>query len=123
MKNRKILYVSSEVVPYLPENEISSMSFEIPKMVNKQGGQIRIFMPKYGNINESLEFQKVSKPTIGTKQILIKTKAASYNPLDYKIIRGDFKSVRKIEFPKGRDPYANPIRPFRALDSAITMKR
>ena len=52
MKNRKILYVSSEVVPYLPENEISSMSFEIPKMVSKQGGQIRIFMPKYGNINE-----------------------------------------------------------------------
>ena len=52
MKNRKILYVSSEVVPYLPESEISSMSFEIPKMVNKLGGQIRIFMPRYGNINE-----------------------------------------------------------------------
>jgi len=52
MKEKKILYVSSEVVPYLPENEISSMSFEIPKMINKQGGQIRIFMPKYGNINE-----------------------------------------------------------------------
>ncbi len=52
MKNRKILYVSSEVVPYLPESEISSMSFEIPKMVNKQGDQIRIFMPRYGNINE-----------------------------------------------------------------------
>ena len=52
MKNRKILYVSSEVVPYLPESEISKMSFEIPKMVNKQGGQIRIFMPRYGNINE-----------------------------------------------------------------------
>ena len=31
MKNRKILYVSSEVVPYLPESEISKMSFEIPK--------------------------------------------------------------------------------------------
>ena len=60
-----------------------------------------LMMTKYGNINESLEFQKVSKPTIGTKQILIKTKAASYNPLDYKIIRGDFKSVRKIDFPKG----------------------
>ena len=52
MKNRKILYVSSEVVPYLPQSEISSMSFEIPRMVNKQGGQIRIFMPRYGNINE-----------------------------------------------------------------------
>ncbi len=52
MKNKKILYVSSEVVPYLPETEISSMSFEIPRMINKQGGQIRIFMPKYGSINE-----------------------------------------------------------------------
>ena len=52
MKNKKILYVTSEVIPYLPETEISSMSFEIPRMINKQGGQIRIFMPKYGSINE-----------------------------------------------------------------------
>ena len=52
MKDKRILYVSSEVVPYLPETEISSMSFEAPRMINKQGGQIRIFMPRYGNINE-----------------------------------------------------------------------
>ena len=52
MKDKRILYVSSEVIPYLPETEISSMSFEAPRMVNKQGGQIRIFMPRYGNINE-----------------------------------------------------------------------
>jgi starch synthase len=52
MKDKRILYVSSEVVPYLPETEISSMSFEAPKMVNKQNGQIRIFMPRFGNINE-----------------------------------------------------------------------
>jgi len=52
MKDKRILYVSSEVVPYLPETEISSMSFESPRLVNQQGGQIRIFMPRYGNINE-----------------------------------------------------------------------
>jgi len=52
MKDKKILYVSSEVIPYLPETEISSMSFEAPKLVNSKGGQIRIFMPRYGNINE-----------------------------------------------------------------------
>lgn len=52
MKDKRILFVSSEVVPYLPETEISSMSFEAPRMVNQQGGQIRIFMPRYGNINE-----------------------------------------------------------------------
>jgi len=44
--------VSSEVIPYLPETEISSMSFEAPRMVNSNSGQIRIFMPRYGNINE-----------------------------------------------------------------------
>lgn len=46
------MYVSSEVIPYLPETEISSMSFDAPRMVNSLGGQIRIFMPRYGNINE-----------------------------------------------------------------------
>ncbi|WP_294733926.1 glycogen/starch synthase [uncultured Flavobacterium sp.] len=52
MKDKRILYVSSEVVPYLAENEVSLMSYEVPKMINDQGGQIRIFMPRYGNINE-----------------------------------------------------------------------
>ena len=52
MKDKRILYVSSEVVPYLAENEVSLMSYEVPKMINNQGGQIRIFMPRYGNINE-----------------------------------------------------------------------
>lgn len=52
MKDKRILYVSSEVIPYLPETEIASMSFEAPQMVNAKGGQIRIFMPRYGNINE-----------------------------------------------------------------------
>ena len=52
MEDKRILYVSSEVVPYLAENEVSLMSYEVPKMVNDQNGQIRIFMPRYGNINE-----------------------------------------------------------------------
>lgn len=52
MKDKRILYVSSEVVPYLPENEVSEASFETPKMINDLGGQIRIFMPRYGSINE-----------------------------------------------------------------------
>ncbi|MEC4115730.1 glycogen/starch synthase [Myroides phaeus] len=52
MKEKRILYVSSEVVPYLAENEVSSMSYDAPKMINDQGGQIRIFMPRYGSINE-----------------------------------------------------------------------
>ena len=52
MEEKRILYVSSEVVPYLAENEVSLQSYEFPKMINDIGGQIRIFMPRYGNINE-----------------------------------------------------------------------
>lgn len=52
MEDKRILYVSSEVVPYLAENEVSLMSYDVPKMINDRGGQIRIFMPRYGNVNE-----------------------------------------------------------------------
>lgn len=52
MTGKRILFISSELVPYLPENQVSRMSYETPRLVNSQGGQIRIFMPRYGNINE-----------------------------------------------------------------------
>ena len=52
MNGKKILFVSSEVIPYLPNNDISSLSYSLPKMVNENGGQTRIFIPKYGIINE-----------------------------------------------------------------------
>jgi len=58
-------------------------------------------MTKYGDVNISLEVQEVSLPTVGANQILIKTHSASFNPIDYKILRGDFKAMGKIQFPRG----------------------
>lgn len=52
MQNKKVLVVSSEVIPYLPQTERSINSFKIPKQINDAGGQTRIFMPRYGVINE-----------------------------------------------------------------------
>ena len=52
MKDKKVLIISSEVVPYLPQTEQAVKSFQIPKIVNAKGGQTRIFMPRYGLINE-----------------------------------------------------------------------
>jgi len=52
MKNKKVLIISSEVVPYLPQTEQAVKSFQIPKAVNEKGGTTRIFMPRYGLINE-----------------------------------------------------------------------
>ncbi|MEK9604215.1 MAG: glycogen/starch synthase [Flavobacteriaceae bacterium] len=52
MKDKKILNISSEVVPYLPQTNQAINSFKIPKNINDHGGQTRIFMPRYGLINE-----------------------------------------------------------------------
>lgn len=52
MKDKRVLIISSEVVPYLPQTEQAIKSFQIPKTVNENGGQTRIFMPRYGLINE-----------------------------------------------------------------------
>ncbi|MBU87261.1 MAG: glycogen synthase [Flavobacteriaceae bacterium] len=52
MRNTNTLVISSEVVPYLPETILSKSSFRVPKEINDMGGQTRIFMPKYGLINE-----------------------------------------------------------------------
>ena len=52
MKDKRILYVSSEVVPYLPETETASTSFELARQMHNNGAQIRIFMPRFGVINE-----------------------------------------------------------------------
>ena len=52
MKDKKVLNISSEVVPYLPQTNLAINSFKIPKNINDHGGQTRIFMPRYGLINE-----------------------------------------------------------------------
>lgn len=52
MKDKRILYVSSEVIPYLPETETASTSFELSRQMHNNGAQIRIFMPRFGVINE-----------------------------------------------------------------------
>ncbi len=52
MKDKRILYVSSEVVPYLPETELSSTAFNVARFAHSKGVQTRIFMPRFGVINE-----------------------------------------------------------------------
>ncbi len=52
MDTKRILYVSQEIHPYLPENEISKPSLELPKKMNDLGHEVRVFMPRFGVINE-----------------------------------------------------------------------
>jgi NADPH:quinone reductase-like Zn-dependent oxidoreductase len=60
-----------------------------------------LMITKYGDISSSLEKQEVPKPIIEANQILIKTYSSSFNPYDYKVVKGDFKAMGKISFPIG----------------------
>ena len=52
MKDKKVLTISSEVMPYRPENDVSFMSFETARLAHHKGMQTRIFMPRFGVVNE-----------------------------------------------------------------------
>lgn len=52
MESVKVLFVSQEITPYLPENEMSHVGRYLPQGIQEMGKEIRTFMPKYGSINE-----------------------------------------------------------------------
>lgn len=52
MDGKRILYVTTEMIPYFPETPMSSQSLGIPKAMSSNGADVRIFMPKFGTINE-----------------------------------------------------------------------
>lgn len=52
MKKNKILFISQEITPYLPETEMSKIGRILPQGIQEKGKEIRTFMPKYGCINE-----------------------------------------------------------------------
>lgn len=52
MSDSKILYICTEVTPYLQETYISTLCRRLPQLIQESGREVRVFMPKYGNINE-----------------------------------------------------------------------
>lgn len=52
MKKARVLFVSSEITPYVPENHISHIGRYLPQGIQERGKEIRTFMPRYGCINE-----------------------------------------------------------------------
>ena len=52
MEKKKILYISQEITPYLPESEMSEIARYLPQAIQEKGREIRTFMPRYGCVNE-----------------------------------------------------------------------
>ncbi len=52
MSQPKMLFISQEVTPYLPSSSLADLSNTMPRLAQDAGFEVRLFMPKYGNINE-----------------------------------------------------------------------
>lgn len=52
MEKKRILFVSQEIKPFLPNTEMSMAARTIPQGVQDSGKEIRVFTPRYGVINE-----------------------------------------------------------------------
>ena len=51
MSKVKVLYVSQEITPYVPESEMSTLGRYLPQRMMEKGMEIRTFMPRFGKIN------------------------------------------------------------------------
>lgn len=52
MKARKVLFITQQIAPYVPDSEMAFLGRKVPQLVQDRGREIRTFMPKWGNINE-----------------------------------------------------------------------
>ena len=52
MDINKVLFISQEISPYVPDNEMATSSRALAQGVQEKGIEVRTFMPKYGFIND-----------------------------------------------------------------------
>ena len=52
MSAKKVLFITQEITPYVPDSELSVIGRDLPQAIQDKGREIRTFMPKWGNINE-----------------------------------------------------------------------
>lgn len=52
MKKTKVLFVTQEILPYLPESHMGTICRYLPQGTQEKKREIRTFMPRFGNINE-----------------------------------------------------------------------
>ena len=45
MKAKKILFITQEMTPYVPDSELAAMGRELPQEIQEKGREIRTFMP------------------------------------------------------------------------------
>ena len=52
MDSKKVLFITQEMVPYVPETLVAQDGRQMPQAIQELGSEIRTFMPRWGIINE-----------------------------------------------------------------------
>jgi len=52
MKGKNFLIASSGIYPYINNKDYAYLAYKLARSINSQGGQTRMFMPRFGTINE-----------------------------------------------------------------------
>ncbi len=52
MKGKNFLIASSGIYPYISNNDNAKLAYKIARSANSKGSQIRMFMPRFGTVNE-----------------------------------------------------------------------
>jgi starch synthase len=52
MEKPRVLFVSQEIIPYLPDSHMGNICRYLPQGTQERKKEIRTFMPRFGNINE-----------------------------------------------------------------------
>ena len=82
----KLLYTSAEVYPYAGVGGLGQVSYFLTKALIKEGVDARIFMPKYGNIDEKKYklktlFKDIKIPTNSGRDIICNIKTYKENDI------------------------------------------
>ncbi len=111
-KKYKILFVSSEVFPFVKTGGLADVSSALPQMLAELGHEVRIVLPKYGAVDRKFKIHEVVRLKdipikIGDKEVLFSLKSCF---LPGQKIRVQIYFLDNQEYFGGRNAlYADPM--------------
>src|SRR5258707_5713996 len=84
----------------MPGLQSQSELFELFQISPEHSPMRAFVLTGYGTISDHLRLAEIADPVAGPGEVLIEIHAASLNPIDFKIARGDLKRVSKSRLPR-----------------------
>src|SRR5579872_2510718 len=89
------------------KDRLRTVSFELEYLYSSaprarpEGLPMRAFVLNgYGAVSDNVRLAEIPDPVAGSGEVLIEIHAASLNPIDFKIVRGDLKRISKYRLPR-----------------------